>query len=313
MKFMPVTMTHPETALWMYAVPSCITIAIILIMTLLLRGRLLAAVQQLMVHHTARTKAYVHDWALQWVPPIATPGQLLTSCISTLIVVLVVMSYLGPLFVAILLAGPATALMIWGLLVLRERRYRRDLDRALPAAVSRVAAQLAAQNGFQAALDHVTADLPAGPLRQEWMFLIDRIGTPLSNTGLATAASVAAALAAQTPSERHQTLLGHLEVALEQPHDVMVKRVQAAAEALHAAARRQSAAATELSQMKYSGFAVGGAASCMALYLALTQWERFSIAYSGVVGFLVGGLVLAALAAPLIGGVVLARVDDVDY
>lgn len=313
MKLMPFTITHPETALWVYAVPICITIAIILITTLILRGRLLAACQQLVVRYTARTEGNGHDLALQWVPSIATPAQLLTACITALIIVLAVMSYLGPLFLAILLAGPATALMIWGLLVLRERRYRRDLDHALPAAVSRLAAQLAAQNGFQAALDRVTSDLPAGPLRDEWMFLIDRIGTPLSSSGLATSSRVAAALAAQTPSERHRTLLGHLEVALEQPHDVMVRRVQAAAESLHAQARRQSAAATELSQMKYSGFAVGGAASFMALYLALTQWDRFSIAYSGVVGFLVGGLVLASLAAPLIGGVVLARVDDVDY
>ena len=51
----------------------------------------------------------------------------------------------------------------------------------------------------------------------------------------------------------------------------------------------------------------------MAVYLALTQWERFILAYSGPLGLVVGVLVAGALAAPSIGGVVLSRADDLDY
>jgi len=124
---------------------------------------------------------------------------------------------------------------------------------------------------------------------------------------------VVAALLAQTPSRRHAALLGHMEVALAQTHDVLIKRVQAAYTALHAAEQRRSQASTELSQMRYSGFAIGLAGTGMAAYLALTQWQRFTLAYQGPIGLVAGVIVGSVLIAPFIRGFLLSRADDLDY
>ncbi len=305
--------THPETAWLVSAVPVWFTIAVVLLLTLLLRGRLLHLLQELLARYAARGHTESVAAALLFVPPIVTSAQLLTSCLVAALGALLVLSLLGPLFWAVVLAGPATALLLSFLLWTQETRYRTQLDAALPAAVNRVAAQLAAGNGVHQALEQVTADLPPGPLRTEWQWLLDRLGVPLAGGRLATITEVVAALAVQTPSRRHRALLGQLEVALEQTHDVLLKRVLAAGDALHAAARRKSAAATELAQMKYSGLAVGLAGVAMAAYLALTQWERMAVAYRGDLGLLVGAIVIAALLAPLLGGVLLARIEDLDY
>jgi hypothetical protein len=307
MTFVPTGgITHGETAWLVNAVPLFGTIAVVLLLTLLLGGRLLLLSQQLLARRTARGRSETVDAALLWVPPIVSPVQLLGSCTIAGLLVLCVFYLVGPLFVALVLAGPATALLIAGLLWMHEAHYRAQLDAALPAAVQRLAAQLAAGDGFQGALEQVALDLPPGPLRTEWLWVLDRLGTPLGGGKLATGSHVVGALAAQTPSQRHRALLGHWE-------DVLLKRMVAAGEALHAAARRRSAAATELAQMKYSGIAVGLAGVVMAVYLALTQPSRMAVAYGGDLGLLVGALVLGALLAPLIGGVLLARVEDLDY
>ncbi len=309
----PSGVTYPETAWLVNAVPVMFTIAVILILTLLLRGSLLRTLHMLLARYLARGREKPIGDALQFVPPIVTGTELLRLSTLSAIGILLVLQLIGPLFMAVVLTGPATSLVIAGLLSLAEARYRNQLDEALPEAVNRLAAQLAAGNGFQQALEGVTSDLPHGPLRTEWLWILDRLGTPLSGGRLATVTDVVAALVVQTPSKRHHALLSHLEVALDQTHDVLLKRVLAAGEALHAAARRKSAAVTELAQMKYSGIAVGLAGVVMALYLLLTQWERMAVAYRGDIGLIVGGVVLLALLAPLIGGVLLARIEDVDY
>jgi hypothetical protein len=89
--------------------------------------------------------------------------------------------------------------------------------------------------------------------------------------------------------------------------------VQAAYTALHAAEQRRSQASTELSQMRYSGMAIGGAGLFMASYLALTQWERFVAAYTGPLGIVAGPIVGLVLLAPFVGGFLLSRADDLDY
>jgi hypothetical protein len=94
---------------------------------------------------------------------------------------------------------------------------------------------------------------------------------------------------------------------------VLIKRVQAAYTALHAAEQRRSQASTELSQMRYSGIAIGLAGIGMAAYLALTQWKRFTLAYQGPLGLVVGIVVGAVLIAPFIGGFLLSRADELDY
>jgi hypothetical protein len=124
---------------------------------------------------------------------------------------------------------------------------------------------------------------------------------------------VVAALAAQTASHRHSTLLSHLSVAVGQPQDALARRCDAAYAALQASDRRRDEASTELAQMRYSGVAVGLAGLAMAAYLGATQWERVVAAYSTPLGAVVGSVVALALALPIVGGVLLARADDVDY
>ena len=309
----PASITHPETAWLALSVPLWITIAAILLFSLLLRGKLRAALHTYLVRRAAKHQSELPPSALLWTPPIATERQLLSFCLLAVLIVLLVMNLIVPLFVALMLAGPATALFLWLLLWLREQQYKAALDRALPAAVGRLGTQLRSGSGIQPALEKVVADLPDGPLKAEWSYIIDHFGAPLPGGSLATPQQVVAALVAQTPSPRHATLLEHMEVALGQTHDVLIKRVQAAYAALHAAEQRRSSAATELAQMRYSGIAIGLAGVGMASYLALTQWKRFTLAYQGPIGLIAGLIVGFVLIMPFIGGVLLSRTSDLDY
>jgi Flp pilus assembly protein TadB len=305
--------THPETAWIVGAVPLLLTVATILLFTLLLRGKLRAALHTYLEQRAAKGRTSPVETALLWTPPITTEGRLLAFCLVAVIIVLGVLSKIVPLFLALVLAGPATALLTWLLLWMQEQKYISQLDRALPAAVGRLGAQLRSGSGIQPALEKVVADMAAGPLKAEWMYIIAHFGTPLVGGALATPQQVAAALASQTPSRRHAAFLGHMEVALGQTHDVLIRRVQAAYTALHAAEQRSSQASTELSQMRYSGMAIGGAGLFMASYLALTQWERVVKAYTGPLGLIAGCIVGAVLIAPFIGGFLLSQAEDLDY
>jgi Flp pilus assembly protein TadB len=305
--------THPETAWIATAVPLWLAMGTILLFTLLLRGKLRAALHAYLGQRAARSYAGSVDPQLLWTPPITSAGKLLAFCLVSVLVVLVILSKLVPLFIALILSGPATALLTWLLLWMQEQKYVAALDRALPAAVGRLGAQLRSGSGIQPALEKVVTDMPEGPLKAEWTYVITHFGTPLAGKMLATPQQVVAALAAQSPSRRHATLLGHLEVALGQTHDVLIRRVQAAYTALHAAEQRRSQASTELSQMRYSGIAIGCAGLFMALYLALTQWKRFTLAYQGPIGLIVGLIVGTVLLAPFVGGFLLSRASDLDY
>jgi len=305
--------THPETAWIATAVPLWFTVATMLLVTLLLRGRLRAALHTYLEQRAARGRMSPVETPLLWIPPITGESTLLACCLSAALAVLVVLSKIVPLFIAMILAGPATALLTWLLLWMQEQKYVNALDRALPAAIGRLGAQLRAGSGIQPALEKVVADMPAGPLKAEWTYIIAHFGMPLAGGLLATPQQVVAALAVQSPSRRHAALLGHLEVALGQTHDVLIRRVQAAYTALHAAEQRRSQASTELSQMRYSGIAIGCAGLFMALYLALTQWKRFTLAYQGPIGLIAGLIVGTVLLAPFIGGFLLSRAEELDY
>ena len=305
--------THPESAWIATAVPLWLAMGTILLFALLLRGKLRASLRLFLHQRAARGRSSVIEAALLWTPPIISEQRLLAVCLAAVLTVLVVLSKVTPLFVALLLSGPATALLIWLVLWMQEQRYVAALDRALPAAVGRLGAQLRSGSGIQPALEKVVVDMPDSPLKAEWTYIIRHIGTPLDSSMLATPQQVVAALLAQTPSRRHAALLGHMDVALGQTHDVLIRRMQAAYTALHAAEQRRSQAATELSQMRYSGIAIGLAGISMAAYLALTQWQRFTLAYQGPLGLAVGMVVGTVLIAPFIGGFLLARADDLDY
>lgn len=311
--------TYPETAWLVNGVPIALTVAALLVAVFLLRGPLIRALTDLAVRRAARQRrqlpaTLLPDSALFWTPPTIRPDRFLGICTGVTLALVIALNRVTPMFVALILAVPATAALVWGLIRLFERRYIARLDRQLTAAVGRLGALLRSGNGYRQALDKVLADILESPLGREWQFLLERQGAPLAaQDGIATAQQVVAALAVQTLSRRHATFLNHLSAAVGQPQDVLIARVVAAYEALQASDRRQEEAVTELAQMRYSGMAVGLAGLVMALYLVWTQWERVVVAYSSPLGLIIGPVVVGALLLPIVGGELLARADDVDY
>ncbi len=305
------TLTHSESAWLALSAPLWLTVATILGLTLVLRGRLILAARMLLARWFAREAPAV-DPALHWLPPIATPARLLAISLLAALLVLAIISRMAPIFLAVILSGPATASLIWILLLAFERAYCDQLDRSLPAAVGRLATLLRSGAGFQAAMEKVTGDLPPGPLRSEWSFVLDRTGIPVGQGSVATSTHVVAALARQTPSARHAIFLGHLEVALGQTHDVLLRRIGTAADVLYASERRRSAATTEISQMRYSGVAISLAGLAMSGYLAFAQQERFMRAYQGPFGVIAAIIVVGALVLPIVTGILLSQADDID-
>jgi len=307
------TLTHPESAWLAVSTPIFLTIAGLLLFGLILHA---GFSKGLIVHITKMmtpAPSFPVEAALLWTPPVVSETQFLSICLGCALVVLVALLKVMPMFLALLCAGPLTAGLIYLAQRILEARYRNRLDKNLVAAVGRLGAQLRSGQGIQGALGKVLLDLPDGPLKAEWQFIVDRMGVPLESGSLATPQEVVSALAAQTPSARHASFLQHLGVALTQTFDVLVRRVDAAYAALQHSEQRASQANTELSQMRYSGLAVGGAGLFMAAYLFFTQSERMQRAYTGPLGMIVGAIVIAALLSPLVAGVLLSQADDMDY
>jgi hypothetical protein len=252
------------------------------------------------------------DPALVWVAETAPPSRVVALGLGIALVLAGALSLVALLGMALALGAPLAALATWVLDTAASARYVAALDRELTGAVGRLGALLRGNLGLRQALERVAADLPEGPLRAEWAFLVTRPGMPVTG-GIATAQQVVAALADQTPSRRHAAFLNHLGATVGQPQEVLARRCEAAYAALQRADRRRDEAATELAQMRYSGMAVGLAGVVMAAYLTWSQWDRVVAAYSGPLGLVVGLAVGTALALPIIGGLLLARVEDADY
>ena len=308
-----VTLTHPETAWLALATPTFLAIAVLLILGIILHAGVSKELAVRIARLTTPAPTFPVEAALLWAPPVVGESQLLTICLGCAAVVSVGLLKLMPTLLAPLAAGPLTVGLIYLAQRLLEARYRGRLDKTLVASVGRLSAQLRSGQGIQGALNKVIDDMPDGPLKSEWQFIVERMGVPLPSGALATPAEVVAALAAQTPSRRHASFLQHLEVALTQTFDVLVRRVDAAYHALQHDEQRASQASTELSQMRYSGLAVGGAGLFMAAYLFFTQSERMARAYSGALGTIAAVIVVAALLSPLVAGILLSQADDVDY
>lgn len=313
------TSTYPESAWIAFSFPLWVTVALVLIGAVLLRGPLTRAVRaslhdraQAIRKKTGRGDLPI-DPALTFVPETIAPQQLLIVALLVVLVGIVALSLITPMLLALILAMPVTLGVIWLLARSRETHYCEQIDRLLPGAVGRLHMQMAAGDSFALAIEKLVADMPPSPLQAEWQYIVGSMQRPLSTGLLATDAEVVYALGAQTPSIRHSVFLGHLEVALAQPQDAQVKRISAAHSGLLEAEQRRSNAVTELAQMRYSGYAIGLAAIVMALYLVWTQWDRFITAYTGPLGPFAGVFVGAALIAPFVMGDVLARVADVDY
>lgn len=304
--------THPQSAWLVTATAPALAAAAILVTALLLRRPLALLVAETQYRRRRPPKHLTIAPALVWTPETLAPERLVAWCLGLALGLAIALALIAPLHLALLLGAPLTVLAGWGLLVAAERRYVARLESELTAAVGRLGALLKGGASLRTALEQIVAELPAGPLRAEWSFLITRQGAPL-NDGIATPQQVIAALADQTPSRRHATLLNHLGAAAAQPLDVLARRCEAAYEALQASERRRDEVATELAQVRYSGVAVGLAGIGMALYLVWSQWERMVQAYSTPAGLLVGPLVIGALVLPIIGGMLLARFEDIDY
>ena len=311
---LPTHYTHPDSAPWLVAVPLFLTLVVVLSCVLFGRRTLLPLAQRIVLNYVQRKRGAAEvDPALIFTPPIITPTQFLAYGLISLCVIWAGLWFITPMFIALLAAPVATVGLLRLLLWTAERRYIAQLNHALPATVGRMSALLANAGGFQTVLDDLLRDMPASPLKAEWSFILDRLNMPLIGGGPATARVIVEALRAQTPSARHRTLLDHLAIALGATHDVLTLRMKAAAGALYAAEQRQSAAQTQLAQMKYSGIAIGLAGIVLTVYLILTQWERVSAAYGSSVGVFVAPIIAAALATPIVGGVLLSQTEDVDY
>jgi hypothetical protein len=235
----------------------------------------------------------------------ATPGTTLASALISLT---------SSPIIALLLFPALLTLMVAVLIIVAHGRYVTTLERELTPAIGRFSALLRSGNSLRPSLIKLLAEMPPGPIRVEWSFIVDRIGTPLINQeGIATPAQVVEALSVQTPSRRHATFLGHLAVAVGQSQDLLITRVTAAYDAIQVSDRRREEALTELSQMRYSGWAVGLAGIGLAAYLSWSQWDQVVVAYGSPAGMLFGLLVVSSLALPIVGGTLLSRTEDVDY
>jgi Flp pilus assembly protein TadB len=310
--------THPETAWLLVTVTPALTLVALLVAALLARPRLALLIVGARARRARRALAALPaaerpDPALLWAPEVMAAERLAGAGLAAAIVLAVCLSLVAPLSIAAALGAPALALAMWAIDAFAAARYTASVERELTAAVGRLGALLRGGLGLRPALERIVADLPAGPLRAEWSFLITRQGAPLEGGGIATPQQVVAALADQTPSRRHAALLNHLGASVGQPQEALAGRCEAAYAALQRSDRRRDEAATELAQMRYSGVAVGLAGVAMAAYLAWSQWERVAVAYGAPLGVVVGPVVVAALCLPVAGGVLLARVEDSDY
>jgi Flp pilus assembly protein TadB len=314
----PISVTHPATAWLVTVLPAALSAAAFLIMGGILwrpLRQLLAQIQQRKAQQRSAQPPHQQrpDLALLYLPTGEHTTHLLSMSAGVGALTAASIGLFAPTWIALIAASAITLLIAWMGMQHALRRATSTLDRDLTAAVGRLSALLRSGSGFRPALERVLADLPDGPLRDEWSFLLTRQGVPLQQGGIATPQHVVSALASQTTSSRHATLLNHLSVAVGQPQDVLARRCTAAYEALQASDRRRDEALTELAQMRYSGLAVGMAGIFMALYLVFTQWERMLIAYSSSLGVVIAVIVICALLLPIGGGLLLSQVHDMDY
>ncbi len=313
------TMTNPERAWLAVSFPLWIALLLLLGSLLLLRTPIVRQIGRMLAGRAARQRAstgratMTYDLALHLGADAVAPPLLLTIGVTVAIGGGGALSLVAPGFVPLLLALPLGYTAMRLAVGVAERRAIAALDRSLPAAVGRLGLLLQGGESYGVALERVTATLDDGPLRREWQFLVDGSRAQIAGGLLATPEEVARALSAQTASVRHHQFLEHLAVGLASGIEPTRARVLAAYAKLLESEARMSSARTELAQMRYSGYAIGGASAAMFLYLLLTQQERFWAAYSGPFGIIAAVPVALALAAPFVVGSLLSSVGDLEY
>src|ERR671922_2706309 len=97
------SLTHPETTWIALSVPLWLTMAAILLFTLLLRGKLRAALHTYLEQRAAKDRSSPVETALLWTPPIVSEGHLLAFSLVSVLAVLVVLNTITPLFLALVL------------------------------------------------------------------------------------------------------------------------------------------------------------------------------------------------------------------
>lgn len=306
--------THAETA-WLTSLPATMLMAICLLLIIIVltsqTGRL---VQLLFSFRRSRTQRQLIETALVYdfrpISETALALLLLASAVSAALVGVIVWTNL---IAAITLSIGICSVIVVGALFIAEQRYIAALDQALTPAIGRLLVQMRSGQGFQIAFSAVTDDLSPGPLRQEWIWIKEKIGTRLSSGAMCLAHTACLAMAMQTPSSRHAAFLSLLESALQQPFSEQVARIDAAYQALSEGIRRTSMIRAELSQMRNTGFALFGINVFITGYMALVQFDRFVTAYTSPLGLPVAIAFVLVAATPLVAGQLLAQFDDIVY
>lgn len=306
-------LTHAETA-WTVNLPIVAVVAIASIMAYALAMTRMGIVgARILDWHRSITKRRPGaPIELIYRPDIMPPHVLTAMSLIAMIIGAAIGSLIGSIAVSLAAAAILTGLTIAASIAIAEQRYIQRLESALPQQVGRLAVQMRAGQGFNVALETVVADLSDGPLKREWRWVLDTIGSPTSS-GLATDSHVCGALARQTPSRRHAAFMVHLEAALRAAHQERTRMIEAAYDSMMKSQQRMSLISAELAQMRNSGVVLFLANIVIIGYLAVVQTSRFVAAYASEFGIIVGPLIAAVMLAPLIGGHVLSRFDDVMY
>ena len=306
-------LTHEETA-WLLNLPLVATLIVVLIGvgTLATTRFGLAAVRLLDVRRILSRDHSAAAIELVYVPDIIRPGLLVASALLAMALGGVAGALTSNVALGIALSAGLAGITVALALYLAEQRYIDRVDRALVQAVGRLATQMRAGQGFSVALDSVAAQLPPGPLKQEWTWIVRTCGAPTS-AGIATDAMVCRALSVQTPSKRHASFLVHLETALQSSHQECTRMIGAAYDAMVKSQKMRADMDAELAQMRNSGVVLFLANAIIIIYLAVVQWDRFLTAYSSSFGVVVGPIIAVAMLSPLIGGYFLSKFDDVVY
>lgn len=174
-------------------------------------------------------------------------------------------------------------------LVVRGHRwwYGRRLRKALLPAMEALVSAAGGQGSLLGAWRAVTPGV-AEPLRQEWTWMLEHLHRPYQvrrrngqmeqrHTNLTI---MLHSLAEQTPVRLHGRVLEHcagiLEDSLEHAAQSALRRIAAA---LARQASLQREIATQMGRIRSEAFVISGMFAAIAIYLAISQTERFTTAF----------------------------------
>jgi|GEM_PF-3084969 len=244
----------------------------------------------LMVERTLPTSARSHEGDPQH-PPFRLTIQ--PSSMGTLVAMLLLgegFILAGVLLQQIGLVGLApVGAMVGRELVVRGHRwwYARRLTQALRPALESLVSAAGGQPSLLAAWRAVTPGV-AEPLRSEWTWMLEHLHRPYQvrrrdgrmEQRYTNLTIMLHCLADQTPVRLHGRVLTHsagiLEDSLEHEAQTALRRIAAA---LARQETLQRTIATQMGRIRSEAFVISGMFGGIALYLALSQTERFMTAF----------------------------------